>query len=1591
MNIYKVNYLTSVTNIKSIHVFYGKHDHDLEKMYTENPKSDIFTKIFTEEELSSIQSKNIPVSFTQQYLHEDDSIGTIKTKIAHELDNTVSIDEMYLFGMQQTILSSKFIHHILTQNNRVQLTRQRVKNFLSNVVKNADGSNTTFVLPDHSKARGSDVYTYDDLLSLQLDGKTYWVNKPLGQKYILQDGEYPYVCNPYELAHYDMNAERIIRRSASTRNNNILIHGGQIVTNNIYMCVASDVLLYSDTPTTIEIYYPILYNNNIRSLDALEERKYELRDKTKEKYNKELFEQVDLFYNIYQPSVSKLQYSGNGISSINLIIRQPYMLKIPTDVLFKIVHATKDIPYIKFNPGFKQEKMVRLFCENSTASGKKIPDLPKARISYFSKNLNTRNKSMSVFFQSIKAICEIDEQGDISIEIQEFDKLKTKEEIDALITKHINPFFENIQKYLQEHGYSIQIFNGLDDNNVELRSMQYTAVIPIQKNIQLTKIMGCISSIFVVENDNLADSTGIQMRMKRVSNFNKMTSMEAFIIEKQKEGLRNEDIVEKVEENYENVTREDAINLLGKLASETQIERGNRKNVIHVKSNPGLRTNVKLNSFAGEVNVNIYDINNIQFLNILPIYIESFIQLTQMPKTLPITSKQIYSICKSTNEDTSFNDIVAKEDLSYVEQQEYDEKMEEQHEDKGETYQVGQKEKIDAALDLFFADDDEEEEEEDDDENNSNNVEITGGDGENKESSIKSIEGMKLNNPDYFQKRIQERDPILILTRDEGRYKSYSRSCHKNVGRQPVILNQKELDTIEAQHPGFLRENIDIIKYGSKPDKQFYYICPRYWDLEKNTIVTPQEIKDKKLEDKIIPVDAKSVPPGKYIYEFNAANPKEYKADRQLYPGFMVDKHPDNYCLPCCFEKWDVTFMKQRKKQCTGEDDQKKDVITKKDEYIQGPGKFPLIQGKWGYLPTSVQHMIGHKQTTCKPNKLCLLRHGVESSKNKSFIACIADAICYTKRPVMSIQETIDVIVSTINIDNFASYQNGSLIDEFYDQNTKVDINQAKYQDTKLYVKTRNDPEKEAFFKRVCVSMTRFINFLRDDKVTVDYTYLWDLLSTPHSSIFPDGINLVILQSPSNDITDNINIVCPTNHYTSKKYTPNKPTLILYSEDNYYEPIFTYRTTLNTKTNQATILVGKFFREQFADEVPEIKYIFEMIIKPYYDKLCKPLPSMPKTYTAKHPILLRNLIEICKERKYTIGNQVMNYQGKVIGIMVKSPALKNYIFVPCYPSSIEKEYDFQFMLDSGIWNTYKTTVDSLQLIHKETEYLVPCAPIFKVIEDEVVVGIITETNQFIQLSNPEPLSNTSDNLKELRNNNFMITENNQKVSGDVILTSSTKVDEERIEYVKKIKLETEFYQAFRTTIRTLLNDPKYYEQRIQIEKETSQIAILYSTKLSTTVTALKNLADKMVLFVKDYNYKLINEIHTCIVNKDKDKCKAETPLCSVSSNGDCQIIIPKVNLLNGTDNEKNYYLKMADELIRYRRIRQFMFQPEVYLSFGRVDYHIDDHEIMIMQSMLNNDFFDGLIGKRINNYSLHTSYDNAEPQISQTYVSQVKV
>ena len=62
----------------------------------------------------------------------------------------------------------------------------------------------------------------------------------------------------------------------------------------------------------------------------------------------------------------------------------------------------------------------------------------------------------------------------------------------------------------------------------------------------------------------------------------------------------------------------------------------------------------------------------------------------------------------------------------------------------------------------------------------------------------------------------------------------------------------------------------------------------------------------------------------------------------------------------------------------------------------------------------------------------------------------------------------------------------------------------------------------------------------------------------PNKNLFPNGVNLVIFQLPHDDITNNVQLLCPTNHYSSEFYEARKPTIILIKEDGYYEPVYSY-------------------------------------------------------------------------------------------------------------------------------------------------------------------------------------------------------------------------------------------------------------------------------------------------------------------------------------------------------------------------------------------------------------------------------------------------
>ena len=685
-------------------------------------------------------------------------------------------------------------------------------------------------------------------------------------------------------------------------------------------------------------------------------------------------------------------------------------------------------------------------------------------------------------------------------------------------------------------------------------------------------------------------------------------------------------------------------------------------------------------------------------------------------------------------------------------------------------------------------------------------------DTEEEEETVRNIDHVRLKKPYYFQTKIEEKDPVLIIKEDTPEYNSYSRTCSSDTRRQPVILTDAELEKIRKDQKMFLRDE-DVIKYGSNPKKQFNYVCPRYWCLKTNKPVDPKDIKEVTVNGKkelvtpncgkVLPKNAKEVMPGYYVYEFY--EPKKGDPDYKRYPGFQTDKHPDGYCLPCCFDKYLTEARIAAKDRCLGKTPDEKEKKTEKeeeikeDEYIKGPDKFPLQSGRWGFLPVPIQKMLHESNVDCqisktnaniKMNHPCLLRHGVEVNDKQSFIACISDILFYGKRlvdseghltnnmaKILTIPEMKERIIKAINIDEFIKYQNGNLVNDFH--NSKIDTNIQKYKDTKLFSRLDINKEEDlSYYKKVISAYENFIDFLNDNEAIIDHTYLWDIVSKPNKFLFPQGVNLVIFKIPNDDVTNNVQLLCPTNHYSSQFYEARKPTIILVKQENYYEPIYSYM-------NEKKIIVTKEFKEYDPHLSKTISAVFKQIIKPFFEIICKPLDSMPGVYKAKRPLLLHNLVQKLDKYEYRIVKLVVNFANKVIGVLAEAPGNKLSGFVPCYPSAIDdnikKNLDFVFMTDESIWNTYDNTMDFLMKLNKRSklrkktgEADIPCEPAFKVIEDELVVGIITETNQFIQLSDPVPEYEISAeyDIPSLKNDNYIFNKDARPMlQSDVKITT----------------------------------------------------------------------------------------------------------------------------------------------------------------------------------------------------------------------------
>ena len=77
---------------------------------------------------------------------------------------------------------------------------------------------------------------------------------------------------------------------------------------------------------------------------------------------------------------------------------------------------------------------------------------------------------------------------------------------------------------------------------------------------------------------------------------------------------------------------------------------------------------------------------------------------------------------------------------------------------------------------------------------------------------------------------------------------------------------------------------------------------------------------------------------------------------------------------------------------------------------------------------------------------------------------------------------------------------------------------------------------------------------------------------------------------------------------------------------------------------------------------------------------------------------------------------------------------------------------------------------------------------------------------------------------------------------------------------------------------------------------------------------------------------------------------------------------------------------MADEILRYNRIRAFMFDRNIFPLIN-VKYNLREDEIILSQTMLSEDYLDNLEPVPENEYANFNTYDTTEPLLTELYES----
>ena len=310
-------------------------------------------------------------------------------------------------------------------------------------------------------------------------------------------------------------------------------------------------------------------------------------------------------------------------------------------------------------------------------------------------------------------------------------------------------------------------------------------------------------------------------------------------------------------------------------------------------------------------------------------------------------------------------------------------------------------------------------------------------------------------------------------------------------------------------------------------------------------------------------------------------------------------------------------------------------------------------------------------------------------------------------------------------------------------------------------------------------------------------------------------INMVLIQDENNDTTNNLSILCPTPGFSKNQFRRRHRCVIIYHKNEYYEPLFDVELGAKQRVKTET----PFFMLNKGNTLYDI---LERVRINVFEKCTTQIDD---SYKFKESIDIHRLYDkhdkwMKKVHAAYNVKQILNFDNKVIGIHLTHVKRDMSFFIPLKPSSLYADMEFDY-IDDNVWTDFTTTQQKLTWFHESTKKDVACQPKRFVVENHVVVGILTESNQFVKIKEPLPVNELPDEGKSMEKKIFYnITDLEQD-----LLSDNSAEDEGRKQFIRNLRLEKQFYAAYVNTIQYHIHDEMNYEvkKRIQtvVESENS--------------------------------------------------------------------------------------------------------------------------------------------------------------------------